>query len=62
MNAPRQVWPLAPLIQVTLASLYLALTLPLPFLAVQTDVPIPPLGLAGAIALGFLFLMGILSE
>jgi hypothetical protein len=62
MNAPRQIWPLSPLIQITLGSLYLALTLPLPFLAVQTNVSLSPLGLGVAIALGFLFLMGILSE
>lgn len=60
--SPCQTWPISPLIQVTLGSLYLTLTVPLPWLAAYSGVNLSPLGLGVAIALGFLFLMGILSE
>jgi hypothetical protein len=51
-----RIFRLSPLIRLTLMSLYLALTVPLPFLAIATDAPISPWvfvvgGLLGAIAL-----------
>jgi hypothetical protein len=50
------VFRLSPLIRLTLMSLYVALTVPLPFLAIATDAPLSPWlfvggGLVGAIAL-----------
>jgi hypothetical protein len=42
--------------------LYIALTLPLPFLAKATDAPIPPYLLAIGLVLGAIFLYAALSE
>ncbi|MEQ8385910.1 MAG: hypothetical protein RH949_26480 [Coleofasciculus sp. A1-SPW-01] len=53
---------LSPLIRITLLSLYVALTVPLPFLAQVSDAPIPPVLLWGGISLGLLALYGALSE
>jgi hypothetical protein len=54
---------LSPLIRITLLSLYVALTVPLPFLAQVSDAPVPPaLLLWGGIGLGLLALYGALSE
>lgn len=53
---------LSPLIRITLLSLYVALTVPLPFLAQVSDVPVPPALLWGGISLGLLALYGALSE
>jgi hypothetical protein len=50
------------LIRLTLISLYIALTIPLPFLAKATSAPVPPAILWIAIAVGFIFLYGALSE
>lgn len=50
------------LIRITLISLYIALTIPLPFLAEATSAPIPAWILWIAIAVGFIFLYGALSE
>lgn len=57
-----QVFRISPLIRLTLLLLYVALTVPLPFLAnvTQTPIPVPLFGVA--IALGFLGLWGVLSE
>lgn len=52
----------SPLISGTLMALYGALTLPLPFLAVQTAAPVSPWFLWGAIACGGLLLWGALSQ
>jgi hypothetical protein len=53
---------LSPLIRVTLLCLYIALTVPLPFLP-QTDAPqVPPALLWVGIGLGFIALYGALSE
>ena len=60
--ANAQVFRISPLIRLTLPSLYVALTLPLPFLARATDAAVPPVGLAIACATGLLFLHGALSE
>jgi len=57
-----QVFHISPLIRLTLLLLYVALTIPLPFLAQVTAAPISPIVLAGALALGGLFLFVILLE
>ncbi|HEY9725016.1 MAG TPA: hypothetical protein V6D50_01090 [Chroococcales cyanobacterium] len=53
---------LSPLIRVTLMALYLALVIPLPFLAQVSSAPIPPNWLWIGIALGAIALYGALSE
>lgn len=40
-NSPSAIFPISPLIRITLLSLYFALTTPLPFLAKTTTLPIP---------------------
>jgi hypothetical protein len=61
-NQLTSVFPLSPLIRITLLSLYLALTVPLPFLAKITAAPIPPLFLWVGISCGFVLLYAILTE
>lgn len=56
------VFRLSPLIRITLLSLYLALTIPLPFLAEVTKAPTPPELLWLAISLGFVGLYAVLTE
>ncbi|MBI4781616.1 MAG: hypothetical protein HY785_09830 [Oscillatoriophycideae cyanobacterium NC_groundwater_1537_Pr4_S-0.65um_50_18] len=58
----QQIFRLSPLIRITLLLLYVALTLPLPFLANVTQAPVPPLWLAGALALGAIALYAVLCE
>jgi hypothetical protein len=58
----RTKFALSPLIRITLSLLYVALTIPLPFLAVRTAAEISPTALWVAIALGFVALQGVLSE
>jgi hypothetical protein len=53
---------LSPLIRITLLSLYVALTTPLPFLAQVTDAPVPPALLWVGIAIGLIALYAALSE
>lgn len=53
---------ISPLIRITLILFYLALTLPLPFLAQVSSTPIPPLLLWMGIGLGAIALYGALSE
>jgi hypothetical protein len=53
---------LSPLIRLTLLSLYVALTLPLPFLASMTQAPVSPRWLAVGIAIGAVALYGALTE
>lgn len=53
---------ISPLIRITLLSLYIALTTPLPFLAEATDAPVPSSWLWVGIAIGFVILFGALSE
>lgn len=53
---------ISPLIRITLGGLYLALTVPLPFLAVFTQAPVAPGLLWGGIAIGFGLLWGALAE
>lgn len=57
-----KVFPLSPLIRITLISLYFALTLPLPFLSDFTQAPISGKWLWLGIGLGAIALVGALSE
>ncbi|MGH1394324.1 MAG: hypothetical protein ACRAVC_09840 [Trichormus sp.] len=61
-NTSASIFRLSPLIRITLLSLYLALTLPLPFLAKATDAPTPPALLWVGICLGFVGLYAVLTE
>ncbi|WP_017304668.1 hypothetical protein [Spirulina subsalsa] len=56
------IFPLSPLIRLTLLTFYVALTLPLPFLAEATDAPVPSSWLWVALGLGFVVVYGFLSE
>lgn len=56
------IFRLSPLIRLTLLSLYLALTLPLPFLAQVTNAVVSPWLLAIGLAVGFIALFAVLSE
>jgi hypothetical protein len=62
VNTSNSVFRLSPLIRVTLLSLYLALTVPLPFLAQVTAAPIPPTLLWIGIIIGFIALYAVLTE
>jgi hypothetical protein len=61
-ESPIEQFNLSPLVRITLLSLYGALTLPLPFLATQTQAPVPASWLWGGIILGAIGLYGALSE
>lgn len=61
-NTSTSVFRLSPLIRLTLLSLYVALTVPLPFLAQVTAAPIPPAFIWVGIALGAIALYAALSE
>lgn len=56
------IFPISPLIRITLMALFLALTIPLPFLAQASSAPIPPILLWIGISLGAIALFGALSE
>ena len=56
------IFPISPLIRITLMALFLALTIPLPFLAQVSSAPIPPILLWIGIGLGAIALFGALSE
>ena len=56
------VFHLSPLIRLTLLSLYVALTAPLPFLSQVTNAPIPPALLFLGVVLGVVPLYAALSE
>ena len=53
---------LSPLIQITLIGLYLALTVPLPFLAIATHASFPPQLLCLGLVIGLMALIAVLSE
>lgn len=57
-----EIFHISPLIRITLLSLYLALTLPLPFLSALTAAPIPPALLWVGIAFGGAIIYAALSE
>jgi hypothetical protein len=56
------IFRISSLIRVTLLSLYLGLTVPLPFLSAAAQASIPPQVLWIALAIGLLILYGALSE
>jgi hypothetical protein len=56
------IFYISPLIRITLMMFYLALTLPLPFLAQVSSTPIPPLLLWMGLGVGAIALYGALSE
>ncbi|MCC5613644.1 hypothetical protein LC605_00825 [Nostoc sp. CHAB 5836] len=61
-NISASVFRLSPLIRVTLLSLYIALTVPLPFLSQVTAAPVPPTLLWIGISIGLVALYGVLTE
>lgn len=61
-QSERRIFPLSPLIRLTLLAFYAALTLPLPFLAKFTAAPISPPLLAIGLGIGAVALYGALSE
>ncbi len=61
-RSPASVFRISPIIQLTLLSLYVSLTVPLPFLAHATQAPVPPALLAVGILVGSIALIGALSE
>ena len=56
------IFRLSPLIRITLLSLYVALTLPLPFLAEVTNAPISPVLFWVGISIGLIALYAVLTE
>ncbi len=60
--ASPSVFRLSPLIRITLLSLYVALTVPLPFLSEVTNAPVPPALLWVGIVIGLVALYAALSE
>ncbi len=63
-NTPAEaaIFPISPLIRITLVGLYVALTSPLPFLAQLTDAPISPSVLWVGLGVGLAMLLATLSE
>jgi len=61
-NTSASIFRLSPLIRITLLSLYLALTVPLPFLSQVTAAPVPPKLLWVGISIGFIALYAVLTE
>jgi hypothetical protein len=61
-NNSTSVFRLSPLVRITLLSLYIALTVPLPFLAQVTNAPTPPALLWIGISIGFVGLYAVLTE
>ena len=62
MSTNPSVFYISPLIRLTLMAFYLALTIPLPFLAKASSAPLPPVVVWVGIGLGLLALYGALSE
>ncbi len=60
-NSPA-IFRLSPLIRITLLTLYVALTVPLPFLAQVTNAPVSPNLLWVGIGIGLVGLYGVLTE
>jgi hypothetical protein len=56
------IFRISPLIRITLMAFFLALTIPLPFLARVASAPIPPVLLWVGIGIGAIALYGALSE
>jgi len=62
ISIKEQIFPISPLIKITLINLYFALTIPLPFLAKFTAVSFPLWLLWFLLALGSIVLIMVLSE
>jgi hypothetical protein len=62
VDTPPDRFNLSPIVRITLLSLYVTLTVPLPFLAAMTQAPVPPIALWIGIVVGAVFLYGVLSE
>lgn len=62
MTSEPDSFRISPLIQLTLTSLYIALVIPLPFLAEVTNAPVSPTLLWIGFAIGGIILFGALSE
>lgn len=62
LNLESSTFRISALIRIPLFTLYLALTLPLPFLSQVTTAPVSPGVLWGAIGIGFIILYAALSE
>ncbi|MDM9380922.1 hypothetical protein QUB80_09420 [Chlorogloeopsis sp. ULAP01] len=62
VNSLPAIFRLSPLIRITLLSLYVALTVPLPFLAQVTNAPVPPILLWLGISIGLVALYAALTE
>ncbi|AFY50012.1 hypothetical protein Nos7524_4252 [Nostoc sp. PCC 7524] len=62
VDTSASIFRLSPLIRITLLSLYVALTAPLPFLAEATAAPTPPALLWVGICIGFVGLYAVLTE
>jgi hypothetical protein len=61
-NTSASIFRLSPLIRITLLSLYVALTVPLPFLAQVTAASVPPALLWVGISIGLVALYAVLTE
>ncbi|MBX9259421.1 hypothetical protein H1Q63_36820 [Desmonostoc muscorum CCALA 125] len=61
-NISASIFHLSPLIRITLLSLYVALTVPLPFLSQVTGASIPPTLLWIGISIGLVALYAVLTE
>ncbi|MEH2233373.1 MAG: hypothetical protein V7K71_27685 [Nostoc sp.] len=61
-NISASIFRLSPLIRITLLSLYIALTVPLPFLSQVTAAPVPPELLWIGIGIGLVALYAVLTE
>ncbi|MEH2106488.1 hypothetical protein [Nostoc sp.] len=61
-NISASIFRLSPLIRITLLSLYIALTVPLPFLSQVTAAPVPPGFLWIGIGIGLVALYAVLTE
>ncbi len=56
------IFQISPLVRITLLSLYISLTIPLPFLAEVTSAPVSPSFLIAGLVIGFIILFAVLSE
>ncbi len=61
-NSETFIFRISPLIKLTLLSLYIALTVPLPFLSQATNAPVPPVILGVGLTLGAIALYAALTE
>ncbi len=61
-NYKMNIFKISPIIRITLLSLYIGLTVPLPFLADFTNAPVPSWMLWIGIALGAIAIYAALSE